>query len=259
MTRLNVEIQRTNAEATIIGRDRVHPGDLGHFLMAYWFLTAQGMQSTVADTEIDVQAKKASAKNCVISDLTIGTDVSFTYRASSLPFPVAGAYLASDMLLPITRTLNVERLAVRGLASGEYTVTAENAVIGVYSAQVLADGVNIATNMAWAAQQQALSVHALNWNRLNTERNLRTIAQVEHGMRRSGVDTSNDEAVQKYTDDLLSRTASSGNAAYYRSVVSNYYLMRPRADEFTARTDELMDQCMLSNQPVARKFVIRKM
>ncbi|MBI4976058.1 MAG: SGNH/GDSL hydrolase family protein [Spirochaetes bacterium] len=251
MTALNIEIQKTNSEATLIGRDRVHPGEPGHFLMAYWFLKDQGLDTPVAAAVIDAKAKKVLIQsNCTVTGVTVGDgSISFTYTALSLPLPVAGAYAAADALVPVTKDFNSERIAVSDLADGTYTMSCGGNAIGTYTSAELAAGINVATNAAWPDQQHALALHKMNWERLGAERMIRGIRQVEHGMRRANVDVSNDEVVMKYISDRIAQNATGGNAAYYRSVYSNYIAMHSKTDEFMAKTERLMDEMLATNRP----------
>ncbi|MBL8995541.1 MAG: SGNH/GDSL hydrolase family protein, partial [Spirochaetia bacterium] len=166
MTSLNAQIQATNVEATLVGRDRVHPGGLGHLVMAWLFLKAQGMTSTVANVDIDADAKRVTSENASVDDLKIADEgLSFVYRARSLPLPVNDDYRAVDALVPLTTDLNVETIRIRNLASGSWTLSMNGTNLGIYSAEAFAAGINIATNLLSPGQLQAQMIQKLNRDR----------------------------------------------------------------------------------------------
>src|SRR5690606_8538567 len=59
MKQLNVEGQKRNPDFTISGKDRIHPGNGGHLIMAYNFLKSQGLAGLpVAEIEIDFRKNR---------------------------------------------------------------------------------------------------------------------------------------------------------------------------------------------------------
>jgi lysophospholipase L1-like esterase len=82
MTRLNTDYQKADPTATLVGKDRVHPGALGHLVMAYLFLKAQGLDPYVSKTVIDATGGKiAEALNATVTGLAATADrVSFVMR-----------------------------------------------------------------------------------------------------------------------------------------------------------------------------------
>jgi len=81
MTALNREHQKTEPSFTIIGPDRVHPGDLGHLIMAYLYLQAQGAPALVSRVEI-AAGQVLRADNCTVTGLqATPTGLRFDYLA----------------------------------------------------------------------------------------------------------------------------------------------------------------------------------
>lgn len=263
-TALNLEVQKSNAEATLVGRDRVHPGDLGHFVLAYLFLKSQGQAAAVAAVELDAKAKKVlRSEQCSLQEVVFAASgVSYNYLAASLPFPVTGSYPAADLLVPWSRELNAETVKVAGLEAGDYAVTMDDAPLGVFSAAQLAQGVNLATNLASPAQIQAQAVHKTNWDRGNQERILRGLAQVEMGMRRAKVDPTDGPSAMNYCQSNLDRLRDQPNApngAYYISVYSNYLLSKPKQAGIAQRVEELLPVLYRVNQPVPHRVKIGRL
>ncbi|MBQ0032270.1 MAG: SGNH/GDSL hydrolase family protein, partial [bacterium] len=72
--------QKENRYFSFVRNDRVHPEELGHSVMAWAFLKAQGAPSVVSEVEIDVASGKAvRAENAAVGELKTASDaVSFT-------------------------------------------------------------------------------------------------------------------------------------------------------------------------------------
>ncbi len=127
------------------GGDAVHPGAPGQALMAAEILKGLHFPSLVASVEIDAAGGKvASAKNCMTQGLEANKDrVRFLEKDASLPFfPAAAKSILS--WAPIEEQLNDYRLKVTGLTPNKYTVSFNGTPIADYSAEQLAQGVNLA-------------------------------------------------------------------------------------------------------------------
>ncbi len=150
---------------TLHAPDTIHLSDLGQLAMAHAILKGLGAPEEVSSATIDAGAKRAvSASGCSISDIS-STDgrLSFTRLDEGLPFN-NGAFSAMSYRFVPMNELNAYRLKVTGLAAGEYTLTASGRKIGVYRAQQLVEGINIASTTPdawqpggpWDAQAVAL-------------------------------------------------------------------------------------------------------
>ncbi|CAN5295233.1 SGNH/GDSL hydrolase family protein [soil metagenome] len=127
------------------GGDAVHPGAPGQALMAAEILKGLHFPSLVASVEIDAAGNKVTAaKNCTAEGLEASKDhVKFQEQDAALPFfpPAARSILAWS---PLEEQLNDYRLKVTGLAAGKYTVSLGGTAVADYSAEQLAEGVNLA-------------------------------------------------------------------------------------------------------------------
>jgi len=183
MSALNQQLQQKDAAFTIIGPDRIHPGNAGHLVMASLFLKSQGLSGQpVAEMRINA-GKLQQAVNCTISQLTAANGkVSFNYLAGSLPFPMdtvariwGNNQKQSDALnwIPFTEDFNREMLQVAGLSAGDYELQIDGRMIGQWSADAFAQGINLATLPETPQYQQAASVMQLNLLRAELESRLR--------------------------------------------------------------------------------------
>ncbi|MGH2563258.1 MAG: SGNH/GDSL hydrolase family protein, partial [Ginsengibacter sp.] len=135
MNTVNAEVQKLNKKATIIGRDRVHPGVEGHFLMAGEFLKTQHVPEYVSDISIDVKKHKISKTlQSTISDIAYNPlSVSFTCAETSLPYPLLARDFNPDSLFSFTNEFNKEILQIKSLKKGNYTLAIDSALVGTYS------------------------------------------------------------------------------------------------------------------------------
>jgi len=144
--------------------DRVHPGPAGHLLMAEALLKAWQAPATVASVEIDAaDSKVVSATNTSVTDLKTGEHITWSQTDDALPLPIdlkdpvaSLALRASDFMDAMDR----EPLRVTGLTAARYTLKIDDGVVGSFSKEELAAGVNLAAQ-ATPMMEQAATVHDL--------------------------------------------------------------------------------------------------
>ncbi|RYZ96291.1 MAG: GDSL family lipase [Sphingobacteriaceae bacterium] len=185
MTDITLREQKKNPEFTITGPDRVHPGPQGHFVMAYIFLKAQGLAGKpVADVAIDAKTKKViKSVNATISKVTATLNsLSFDYLANSLPYPIdtvpriwENPYKQSDVLpfIPWTKEFNTEQLTIKNLQGKNYRLKIDGNIIGTWTAQQFAQGINLGQLQNTPQYMQAEDVRRLNQQRIEVEGRLR--------------------------------------------------------------------------------------
>lgn len=185
MQQLNLEGQKQNPEFTISGNDRIHPGNGGHLIMAYYFLKSQGLAGVpVAEVEIDLKKKKVNkAVNATVSNVSVSkTTLSFDYLANALPFPIDSASRMwgseekqSDALtlIPFEKEFNQEIIRVKNLDAPRYELKIDGESLGTWSREDLENGVNIAFNDKAPQYDQAIQIRDLNHARKEIENRLR--------------------------------------------------------------------------------------
>ena len=155
----------TDAElAKKIIEDRVHPGPGGHLVMAEALLKAWNALATVASVEIDAAAGRvARADNAKVTDLKLGSSLSWSETDGALPMPVEmedKAVVLSVRSSDFIATLDQEPLKVTGLSAARYTLAIDGEKLGSFSKEQLEDGVNLAT-LPTPMARQAAKVHEL--------------------------------------------------------------------------------------------------
>jgi lysophospholipase L1-like esterase len=262
MTALNEAYQAEDKTRTLVGSDRVHPGDLGQFLMAYLFLKAQQVPSLVADMAVDMQGQVLTSTNCTLSELETGVGrVSFTYLAKALPYPVPVVASEALELVPFLDEMNREMLTVKGLAEGTYVLVIDDEPVLVASAGELAAGVNLATCDRTPMYRQAQAVAELNDRRHTIPAHrLRTLAAQKHFMGRDkNLDTENYEAMKAALEARVEQLRESNNPlyGYMKGQAATYIKYKPLEQELWTELAGIVEELWKINQPTPHRLVIR--
>ena len=239
MGELNRRQQQADPRFTLIGEDRVHPGEPGHFAMAYWFLKAQGMPATVADIAVDAAGKSAMA---------------FTCQEEALPFPVPAACAPALKLVPFMEELNQERLRIANLPAGTYKLAIDDEPIASFTAAELEKGVNLALQTSTPQYRQALAVAKLDEERHNLMKRLRVIDYVEWKMGRRLGDASEFDyaaAARKLIQDPQ-------NAGWRTTQFEEYLKVKPMQTELQAQLQRLVAEIRKASQPGPHRFTIQR-
>jgi lysophospholipase L1-like esterase len=145
-------------------QDRVHPGAAGHLLMAAELLKAWNAPRVVTSVEIDGRDKKlVRAQSTQVSDLNGADQLSWVQKDAALPLsvdikdPIVGLAVASS---DFVQALDQQVLKISGLSGTKYKLAIDGAAVGEFTAQELADGVNLAT-LPTPMKKQAAEVHRL--------------------------------------------------------------------------------------------------
>ncbi len=262
MNAINDREQRRDPKFTLVGRDRVHPGDVGHFVMAYILLKAQHVPKYVAKMHVAADAHAVrEAANCRITNLQADRDrVTFECLEAALPCPVAKSAADALRLVPFTEELNQEVLQVEGLTPRTYTLCIDGRPVGDYDAQALAAGVNLATNAKTPQYQQAEQVAALNATRLSLESGrLRTFAAVRHGtLSRSKIDGNDLAAVKELFTERLEKMKGSPYYGYNKFMYENYLKYKPLEQQTIAEVEQSMPSMYQAARPKPHRFALAK-
>jgi lysophospholipase L1-like esterase len=250
MLEINARLQKDNPAASIAGRDRVHPDVEGHWAMAMVFLQAQGVDPYVAKAVVDAGSGTAiETHRCRVDVVTKdGDSVSFTYRPKALPLPSDRPYQKADAVIGLTAALNQELIAVRGLKPGRYAVSMNTRPLGEFTAEQLAEGVNIATLTGNPGQQTAQKVQALVNERRSYEQRIRQLRQLDAGdlVRLAGEqrDVVLDEFRQR-----REKARAEGNERFVQRWTT-YFEDLPQEPEFRRRIEEIDQQIYTNNRPI---------
>jgi lysophospholipase L1-like esterase len=135
--------------ARFILPDRVHPEPIGHWAMAEAILKAWNAPSQVSSVSIDARAAHVEQSlNASVEHLEAdGATLRWTETENALPLPFDANNAFQQRILQLTdiqRQLNQESLRITGLSPGSFTLAIDDDTVGVFSADDLANGINLA-------------------------------------------------------------------------------------------------------------------
>lgn len=266
MVALNQQYQKKDPAFTLCGSDRIHPDNDGHMVMAYLFLKAQGFAGKeVANVEINADKKQAvKSDNCTVSNIKkIGNELSFDYLAEALPYPLdtiargwgqKKSQAEATKVVPFMDEMNREILKVSGL-KGRYKLLIDDEEIGVWSANDLAEGINLAAESKTPQYQQALTVMHLNEYRWEIERSFREYAWTQFAFfQQKGLLFANNRKAIEVMDENVDKNAwLKGHRDSYTRMM--YDAVREARQ---LEMEVLISKIYEINKPVIRKIVLRK-
>jgi lysophospholipase L1-like esterase len=212
MNEVNEREQKKDPNYTLVGKDRVHPGPVGHFVMAYAFLKAQNLTRDVA--AMDVNAKKAKPRSLVNSEIRhirkLPNGIEFDALEKSLPFVVPDNARAALDLVPFTKDLNQETLAVSGLANGNYTLKIDDEAAGEFSAEQLKAGINLAEDAKTPQYRQSAAAGKISAERTAIGARIRDVVAQKYTLSKAKVDVFDNADVEKRMRDQIAAAKAAG-------------------------------------------------
>ncbi|HWK06799.1 MAG TPA: SGNH/GDSL hydrolase family protein [Puia sp.] len=264
MTEITLREQKKDSTFTLTGSDRIHPGNAGHFVMAWLFLKQQGLAGQpVADMVIDAAARKTErSDNCRISAVSVSPgDLQFDYLAFSLPFPQDSVPRLWDNphrqtealdVIPFNEEMNREKLTVKGLGEGNFSLMMDGRPIGRWTGTQLAKGIDLATLKNTPEYDQAMSVLWLNEERMGLEAKLRAYYWLQFECFRDiGLMYADNDAASDSVNRISAKNwAVASKKDNYRA--ARYAVVR---EGWQKEMDALIEEIYTANQP--RKHTIR--
>lgn len=258
LTALTLKEQEKDPLFTLINPDRVHPGRIGHFAMAYYYLKDQGVPQYVSKVVVDAGSSKVVEQmNAEIKDLKASSsEVSFTCHEKALPFPkprlaMFGNHDLSEVLklVDFEKDLNQEILSVKGLSAGSYELSIDGQAVGTYSNDELNEGINLAFNEKTPQHQQADKLHDIAAEKTLLEiSKLRKIAAKRHGPLKT-IDGSDLEAVKAFGEANPNK----------KKTVEEYLKLKEEEPQSIKKFNELADKMYELNKPVPHQYSLKKM
>ncbi|MEN6546114.1 MAG: SGNH/GDSL hydrolase family protein [Armatimonadia bacterium] len=256
MTALNLEHQKTDPKFTVIGPDRVHPGDLGMMVIAYYFLIGQNAPALVS--RVAIADGKADTANADLTNLkTTDQGLSFDLLEKSLPWPIEASARPALDLVPLEQNLNQQQFAAT-VPAGTYRLTIDNQPVGDYTAEALKAGLNLALNDKTPQYQQALKVWQTNEQRSALEIRIRTMAQIQAIIKPRGVNEDDPAAAEASFNEWLSRVGESMHP-YFKSQFNVYKSTRTDLPNLKQQIETLQQQLWQLNQPQPHHYELTRL
>ena len=262
MNEINTKRQLADPQFTLIGKDRIHPGPMGHMVMAYLFLEQTGAPQDVWQLEIDAKTQKVlEQKNTEASNLVVTpARLSFSNKEMALPFPLIEDAKAAYDLVPFLNLLNQQVLKIRNLADGNYTLRINDADVGTYTQSDLEKGVNLAANPSTPQSILAQKIASLCKEHHQLGSTIRTLRRVEV-KHLGGVNLSDKEAVKAKLEAFIAEKQAQkndpgANSGYYITTARTYLKESGNEDATRARIQAIEDEIYTINQPQTYSYTL---
>lgn len=263
MEELNRSIQKENPGATIVGRDRVHPGSYGHFFMFTEFLKSQVSSALVSSLSID--AKRSRIEQSVNGDaLILSTDarsLHFEWKENSLPFPLVENGFNPDSFYAFTNRFNREIIQIKSLKKGLYKLLIDSVLVGRYSNKELSEGISLSQNSSAPQYQQSNELLTLLRAYWQLEGRVRQAKFVDYRLLPIGVrnvpgffDVNLKRRTEKILEFLKDRPKS--EVDYCRRNFEEYFINKPRVKEIEADAEDIYDKIQHLRKPVKHSYSV---
>jgi hypothetical protein len=145
----------SNPPDTIGGGDAVHPGPIGHTVMAWAVLKGLGASPLVSRAELDASTKKVvAAQGCRVENFRATPDsITFDRLDEAVPMPIEEKAVPALGLAPILEDLDRYELQIAGLGGTNYELSIDGKVVGKISSAELEKGYNLAEKAGPIAKQ----------------------------------------------------------------------------------------------------------
>ena len=146
--RLMLDVQRkgkANDSGFTMIPDGIHPNEIGHTLMAFGLVNALGCSYNASGLEVDAVKSTIIPDRCSVKNLKLTADaVSFTRKDDSLPVYIDQSAEILGKIAPYVYNANKYLFKVTGLKQGNWKLSVQGMEVGIFSADKLAVGVNLA-------------------------------------------------------------------------------------------------------------------
>ncbi len=259
LTALNRRLQADDAQATLVSQDRVHPGPPGHLVAAAKMLEALEVQPAVSIMHLDFDRPAVRLqKHCTIDAITATkTSISFQFKSDSLPFPVPESAREALNWIPFQQALNREELRVQGLPSANYELAIDQSVLGKFSAEGLAIGINLA-DLPTPQMQQSKAVYQVLEKRWQAIGKLRLIAMLEHHQGTKLTKPVTHEAMEPVLQEWEKELAADPNH-WQQSHPQIYRESKPRQAEIAAEAEQLLAEARALALPKLRHLSLTRL
>ena len=264
MNQINQQYQQADPQFTLIGKDRIHPGPMGHLVMAYLFLDQTNAPQDVWRLSIDAKSSKVlEQKNTEATNLLLTqSGLTFYNNEMALPFPVIEDAKQAYELVPLTDRLNQQVLQIRYLATGIYTLKINGTDVGTYSSSDLEKGVNLATNSATPQGILAQKIASLCKEHQSLGSIIRMLRRVEM-KHLGGLDLNDREAVKAKLEAFIAEMQAKkndpgANSGYYITTARTYLKESGNEDAMRARIFAIEDEIYAINQPQTYFYSLEK-
>ncbi len=169
---LRTAVARNPSLAALLVPDRIHPSEAVHWVMAVALARTWGLSPIVSSVRIDAaSARVLAANNTAVDGLAAsasGLRWTQTDRALPLPLPLDSPMLQFVLGISDLAAMDQQVLRVDSLPASRYTLVIDKTIVGDFSREELAQGVNLALR-ATPMQSQSGEIDSLERERTQLE------------------------------------------------------------------------------------------
>ncbi|WP_028552583.1 hypothetical protein [Paenibacillus sp. UNC451MF] len=253
MDELNKAFQLVEPEGTLIGPDRVHPGDLGCQWIAHSVIkqiSSPTSTALVIDVHGDHETRMmgSTAESIQYSD---NAELTFLYCPAALPAWINLFHEQNSIHEP---THHDDMIHILGLPEGLYELVVDGCPVSTHSSKQLKRGIQLGMISGSPLQVQAKRVVELTEEFFRLEALIRAIRYTEKHFARARVDYTDNRQANRFVRELLTNTEIS---AWHREQYETYLFCKPMEQELL-RLIHLKTQVMYqNNKPASISVTIR--
>ncbi len=236
--------------------DRVHPGPLGHAIMAWCFLKAQGVPATVSDVALDAsEGTVTRSENATITEVVKTADgLSCMVLAKALPFPVPPEAHEALGEYAVEETLHREVFAVSGLTDGDYSLSIDGIEVSRADAAALAKGLRLGFNKKTPQYCQAQEFFVRNAALAARERKMRNSHSARWAYGGRGAPVDDVKAFAAWFDKN-----EKDKSSHFAKFVSGYLEYWPHYRETREQLWSEQEKAREMVRPVKRRYVVKRL
>jgi lysophospholipase L1-like esterase len=245
---------------TIVGKDRVHPGVEGHFIMASEILTALEPKSLVSKIVIDAAEKHVKTQNnCEVNLKRIDNEfLIFDCKEFALPFPIPKTVASILDYTNFENHFNKQQFKVNHLKKGVYRLIIDNELIGSFSTRQLSQGVNLNTYKNTPQYQQAQEVKQLCETYRKVAFKLRVIPFIETRFLRDFDGNKLYDNLTLHLENKLKDIAGKPFYNYMQKSMERYLETLPNKISLENQLKTIQDAIYVKNKPIQHEWTIVK-
>ena len=250
---LNIKQQLVDSTFTTIGKDRVHPGPMGHLMMAYLFLKTQQVPEIISKVEIDINHKiKSKCVNATLTDLKMDKNgVSFELVENAIPFPINQDAIAALKYMPVNK-LNSELFVFKGVDKGLYRLKIDSSDVGTFTSDELKAGINLATYPNTPQNKQAQGVLVVLKKAFDKRVKTRDLLAAKLLIDKAKIDVTDSTKLKSFAE--IKRKENT----YYGRILDDYIENHTRVDSFETAINLDIAEARKLSKAFKHQFVLTK-
>ena len=256
MMDIDTIVQKEYPKLTMAGGDRIHPRDMGGYVMMANFIRTLAEHRDISTVEIDAEKSKLEfSYNCNVSNLkATKTSVVFDSLEYSLPFPLNNDTKFIEKYIHFTKDYNRQIIKVMNLQKGDYNLIIDGKIVGKYSSDELSKGLNIGNNPKTPQYAQAMQVEKASFEFRDYCVMLREIDAVERWQSLYLID-STEARIAKVEKDLKENNIK---RPYIKERALLYKERKLNQAEMFAKSRTLFDEIYKVATPQKHTFKLKK-